>query len=465
MALTRRSSGSFVFATPHQHDSLLVLASGRVTKVRTAEPVEPLGRLLTDSGAIDRATLEQGLRAAQERNQRLGEALIQLDAVDRPVLERALREQLRRRLSWLAELPEESAFGFYADVDFLEDSPPCGSDPLSLIWHCLRDGRFPAPRQEAVLSALGARPLLLRTRAALDRFDLSPAERASIERLNVRPLALDALVADTGLSEGRARRLIYALLVTHQLLPQPLQSMPAPCASPSIAPDTATAAALRPSGALGPSSRPQTPSSRPQAPSSQPQVPSSWPQTPSSQPSSRSSMAPAPSTRSLQGPERVEHALERASRLVRERTRVEAAEESARAIEAAHAHIAKKQFADAERLAHAACKVDPSNAESLALHAWLRMQLGEHALPAGAVQIVAMLDRAVMKAPSSVPVRFYRAQVLKRLGRDEDAYKDFRFVARRAPEELDAVREVRLHLMRTRNKQQQSGVFSKFFLR
>jgi Tfp pilus assembly protein PilF len=150
---------------------------------------------------------------------------------------------------------------------------------------------------------------------------------------------------------------------------------------------------------------------------------------------------------------------------VRERTRAEGAEASALAIKAAHEHIAKKQFADAERLAHTACKADPGNAEHLALHAWLRMQIGEHAVPASAAQIVAMLDRAVMKAPTSIPVRFYRAQVLKRLGREEDAYKDFRFVARRAPQELDAVREVRLHLIRTRNKQQQSGVFSKLFLR
>jgi hypothetical protein len=113
----------------------------------------------------------------------------------------------------------------------------------------------------------------------------------------------------------------------------------------------------------------------------------------------------------------------------------------------------------------AACKADPTHAEHLALHAWLRMQNGDLAVPALAAQVVAALDRAVMKAPMSVSVRFHRAQVLKRLGRDDDAYKDFRFVARRAPDHLDAVREVRLHLIRTRNKQKQSGVFSKFFLR
>lgn len=417
LALERRANGTFVFEPPSSDRSALVVAGGRVTKVRTAEPVEPLGRLLTESGAIDGATLQQALRLAQERNDRLGDALVQLDALDRRVLEQTLREQLGRRLSWLGQLPEESSYGFYADVDFLEDRPECGMDPLALIWRCIRDGRGPQRRQEAVLSALGARPLRLSTRALLDRFELSPRERACFESLRTRPLTLEALVELTGLEYVRARRSVYALLMTRQLEPQPLASTPPPSLRPS-----------RPPASQAP--RPSQP-------------------------------APAEAPAS----ERVEHALERASRLVRERTRAEGAAEAARAIESARESIARKQFGEAEALVRKACGLDPSNPEHLALHAWLRMQNGELGVPALAAQIVAALDRAVMKAPTSIEVRLQRAQVLKRLGRDEDAYKDFRFVARRNPELIDAVREVRLHLMRTRNKQKQSGVFSKLFLR
>jgi tetratricopeptide (TPR) repeat protein len=163
--------------------------------------------------------------------------------------------------------------------------------------------------------------------------------------------------------------------------------------------------------------------------------------------------------------ERVEHALERASRLVREQARAEGAADAALAIEAAQACIARKQFAEAEPLARRACASDPGNPGYLALHAWLRMQNGELSVPALAAQILSALERAVIQAPNDVTIRFYRAQALKRLGRDEEAYKDFRFVARRAPDHIDAVREVRLHMMRTRNKQKQSGVFSKLFVR
>jgi tetratricopeptide (TPR) repeat protein len=413
LALERRLNGSFVFETPVSDRSALVVASGRVTKVRTAEPVDPLGRLLTDSGVIDDATLERGLRVAQERKDRLGDVLIQLDVVDRAVLEHTLREQLGRRLSWLGQLPEESAYGFYANVDFLEDRPECGVEPLGLIWRCIRDGHAMHPGQEAALSALGARPLRLRERAALERFDLSPDEMACLEGLRSRPLALDALITHTGLEATRARRLIYTLLITHQLDTEQRPSTTPARPSPSTAPPAAAGGGNSPSSA----------------------------------------------------PDRVEHALERASRLVRERARAEGAAAAASEIEAARASMEKKQFAEAEKLARNACKLDPNNAEHLGFHAWLRVQNGDLAVPALAVQVLSALDRAVMKAPASVSVRFYRAQVLKRLGRDEDAYKDFRFVARRAPDHLDAVREVRLHLMRTRNKQKQSGVFSKLFLR
>jgi len=441
LSLERRLSGSFVFETPVSDKSALVVLAGRVTKVRTAQTIDPLGRLLTDSGVIDPATLELGLRRAQEQQDLLGDALLQLDAVERSVLDRMLREQLGRRLSWLGQLPEQSAYGFYANVDFLDDRPPCGADPLALIWRCVRDGRAPQPRQESVLSSLGARPLSLRVRPALDRFELSDADRAWIDRLHQGPLSLDVWLARGGIEYVRARRLAYALLITRQLEVAGGRaiSLPPPSLRPLAAASEPPRATIAPPPSSSPGSRPAS------APPSAP--PRSGPP---------ESSAPA---------ERVEHALERASRLVRERARAEGAAEGARMMEVARDLMARKQISEAERLAQRACEADPSNPEHLAFHAWLRMQNGDLAVPALASQVVAALDRAVMKAPGSVSVRFYRAQVLKRLGRDDEAYRDFRFVARRAPEHLDAVREVRLHLMRTRNKQKQSGVFSKLFLR
>jgi hypothetical protein len=59
----------------------------------------------------------------------------------------------------------------------------------------------------------------------------------------------------------------------------------------------------------------------------------------------------------------------------------------------------------------------------------------------------------------------YRARVLQRLGRTDDAMRDFRFVANADPTHLEALREVRLHRLRSSQKISASGVFSKLFTR
>jgi len=461
-ALERRLSGSFVFEAPAGARSALVVARGRVTKLRTAEPVEQLGHLLEERGLLDDARLVRALRLAREHGQRLGDTLVRLHELRPEALDAALREQLGRRLCWLGQLPAESAYGFFADVDYLADRAALDTDPLALIWRCLRSGPAALPRQEALLAGLGERPLVLRQSAALERLPMSPGERRWLEALRARPRPLAALLPSGGVERAQLERLIGALLVLRQVgvEPEPGSLVPAsgnaaastaPSAPASTAPSARVAHTLLPPQSAHLASPPRSappPSSTPPATHAPPAA------------------APVPRSSSTRpAGDRVEHALERASRLVREQTRAEGAAAAALAIEQARQHLEHEEYAAAERLARKAAEADPGNAEILALHAWLRMSIGELATPALAAQIVGMLDRAVRKAPESVPVRSYRAQVLERLGRDEEAFRDYRFVARHAPEQIDAVRKVRLHLMRTRNEQKSSGIFSKLFLR
>jgi tetratricopeptide (TPR) repeat protein len=437
LSLERRISGSFVFTAPARRESTVVVASGRVVKVRPPEPVELLGTLLQQAGAVDHGVLEHALRLAKQGPGRLGEILLGLDAVDRATLERVSSEQLGRRLARIGRLPGETTFTFYADIDLLDDEPGCAGDPLSLVWRCLREGGSPE-RQQSLLGELADRPLRLRSNGAIERLELSAAERSWLAVLHAGPLPLQALLATAvELDAAAARQLVYALVVTRQLV--------VAASLDSARPDARASGVSARDG------------------SSAPHV-SLPPAAGSSEPAPPARRSPA-DRRRTDAPESVEHALERASRLVRERARAEGAAEAARAIEAAQTCIARKQFSEAAQLARKACDADPGNPEHLALHAWLRMQNGELSVPHLAAQIMSAFDRAALKAPASVSIRFYRAQALKRLGRDEEAYRDFRFVARRAPDHIDAVREVRLHMMRTRNEQKQSGVFAKLFSR
>jgi hypothetical protein len=89
---------------------------------------------------------------------------------------------------------------------------------------------------------------------------------------------------------------------------------------------------------------------------------------------------------------------------------------------------------------------------------------------------------AVAMSPENDKIRFYRAQILSRLGRKQEALVDYKFVVTKNPRNIDAQRELRLSEMRKSQisapapisgaAQQQSsapqskgGVFSKFFKR
>lgn len=457
LALDRKFHGSVVIKTPSSTKSAFFLDSGRVTKVRTAEPVEPLGRLLMTSGAIDRATLDAALHHASRQRDRLGASLLQLRAVPPLLLDATLAEQLARRVAWLGCLPEASIFGYYADIDFLQERPSCSADPLALIWRCVRDGAADNARQESMLAALERRPLRLHAEATPERFDLSPEELALADAMRSKPQLLAAAPHAFGIEEHRARRLVYALALTRHLDlgrdRRPVESVPPPkpsSMSPAAPPQPA--AMTRTPDSVSPATVP--PSRRPTAPAI---------------PAVRRSAPPrSGNLHSSPAVDRIEHALERAARsssrpvapVPDERT-----QQAERAYQAAQQCISRKQFERADIFARQAYEANPLSAEYLALHAWLRMQLGDLSHPLRASEIMAQLDRAAMKERESISIRFYRAQVLKRLGRDDDAYRDFRFVARRKPDLLDAVREVRLYEMRQRNQQKKASMLSKLFLR
>src|SRR4051812_17316045 len=80
-ALEQRLHGSLVFETPAGQKSALFIDAGCVTKARTADPVEPLGRLLVECRLIEPATLDTGLARAGLTGHRLGEVLVELAAV------------------------------------------------------------------------------------------------------------------------------------------------------------------------------------------------------------------------------------------------------------------------------------------------------------------------------------------------------------------------------------------------
>jgi tetratricopeptide (TPR) repeat protein len=407
-ALEQRAHGSFVFETSEGKKGALFVDAGCVTKARTPDAVEPLGRLLIEAQLVDAATIEAGLARAGQTKRRLGDALIELGKLTPEQLSAALADQLGRRISLLARWPGSSVYGFYAGRDYLTGWPACEAEPLALIWRALRDAPELSARQQATLSALTGRKLRLYPSSAPERLGLSESEQLVINALRTRPRAIEELLRAALLDGEKLKRLMYALTRTHQI-------------------------------DLGPSLAPPERASLPPA-----------------RPSGAQSLRPPSSLRPAERRSESAHSLHPSDPVVLARARAH--------YDAAREHVQRQQFEAAAPLARKASEEDSGNAEYLALHAWLRAQLGELQNPEQAALIVAALDRAALKDRESVSIRFYRGQVLNRLGREEEAQRDFRFVLRREPGHVDAARELRLHEMRKRAEKRPS-LLAKLFLR
>ncbi len=118
------------------------------------------------------------------------------------------------------------------------------------------------------------------------------------------------------------------------------------------------------------------------------------------------------------------------------------------AFQKAEVFLKRGNLALAEKEAELAFHNDPSQADHVALHVWIQAQKPNADLTDLAVQ----LEKAAKAEPNNLRVRWYRGQLLKRLGRTREALHDFRFIVERDPRHTDAHREVRLYAMRRGNR-------------
>lgn len=118
------------------------------------------------------------------------------------------------------------------------------------------------------------------------------------------------------------------------------------------------------------------------------------------------------------------------------------------AFQKAEVLLKRGNLALAEKEALIAFQNDPTQADHIALHVWIQAQKPA----ADLVDLAVQLEKAAKAEPNNLRVRWYRGQLLKRLGRMREALHDFRFIVERDPRHTDAHREVRLYAMRRGNK-------------
>jgi curved DNA-binding protein CbpA len=215
--LDRRLSGTLVMETPAGQKSALTVKDGVPVKARAPQPGLELGTLLSVLGAADSASVERALGLARRDGLLLGAALVRMGAVPQRVVESTLAEQLARRILWMCALPPESAFGFYAGTDYLKRNggPGVETDPLSLLWRCLRDHSSDR-RVALVMERLSRAPLRLHVHSQVDRFGFDLDERLLVEQLRTS-CTYATLLQRPGLDVPRLSRVLYALTLTRHL--------------------------------------------------------------------------------------------------------------------------------------------------------------------------------------------------------------------------------------------------------
>jgi curved DNA-binding protein CbpA len=475
-----------------------------------------------------------------------GQILLESGKIDAAGLERGLRIQIARKLGHLfSARPATTTYAYYDAVDFLgryggPDLHPI--DPLPTIWAGLRANPS-QPHLEAALERMADTPLRLRGGADLSRFDFSRVEVEVVERLRQAPTSPSEL-AKAGLDVRATRLLVYAMLLLKQFEP----AVRAPTAGVGATFTPASMPASIPSAARGVAPPSQVAAARSSSSTSQliAAVTASIP--PAAAPDSAQHAISLPTKAATAtgalSPEltaRRQEIVERAAKISKEnffqilgladtstadqakiayfqlvkrwhpdrlppelasmrdevgrvfaliaeayqtltdaekrgryvqlikdgggtpedQAAVQRALEAAGAFQKADFYLAKGNFAEAEIHANRAFELDSKETDHIAIWSWVQANKAERRDSGKYDDLLKLLDQALADAPRSERARFVRGMILKAAGRMGDAMRDFREVAEQNPRHVDAVREVRLYAMRNdrerRTKDEGSG--------
>jgi tetratricopeptide (TPR) repeat protein len=242
-ARDRKMTGSIV-VTIHPNDpeefasldvagiSTLVLESGAIVALQTPSQTETLGWVLHQQGTISEDVFVQ----VQDALTRLGadevSTLLRLRAADTVSIQYGLRELARRRTIALFGLPQ-GHYAYYANVDLLAGSGRLRGpeDVFPIVWR----GFMAQPPEEsaiqAVIEKLGKRLLKLKDGHELEAFEFGEELGLAPTQLRTAPSGIDQLM---GLAPepSTVRSMIYLLALTKQVEVAPVQTAVAPVMPP-----------------------------------------------------------------------------------------------------------------------------------------------------------------------------------------------------------------------------------------
>jgi curved DNA-binding protein CbpA len=502
-ALVLRPEGDNVAA----HADVITLVDGMPAKIRVADPIEHLGRILVELGAIDDAAYNESLMALGRGEGLQGQLLLAAGKIDAATLERAMRLQIARKLGHLFGRPLSTTYAYYEGADFLgryggpELFPV---DPSAIVFTGVRAAPS-QPHLEATLEKMAGAPLRLRSGADLKAYDLTRGERDLLDLLKMSSMTIDQLV-QSGVADARtARVLVYGLLLLKQIEPAVVQA--APSSAPAAVAAVKVALKRMPTGAStivetgGGDGREENapPSSRRRvAPVAAPddprrteiqtraasiakedyfhilgiakgaeaeeaknayfQLAKRWhpDRLPAELADLRDDCAKvftlmAEAYQTLSDADRRTRYLEvlnTGGGTPEDQAEVARVMEAANSFQKAEFFTQKGQLTEAEPYAARAFELEPAEPDYVAVWCWIEANKPERRELGKYDDLLAKLDKTLADAPACERARYFRGMILKTSGRMGDAIRDFREVVEKNPRHVDATREVRLYNMR-----------------
>ena len=137
-----------------------------------------------------------------------------------------------------------------------------------------------------------------------------------------------------------------------------------------------------------------------------------------------------------------------------DQAKIHAILEAAMEFQKAEILLKRNDTSQAFELAKKAHALDPEQADYLAMVTWLDAQRPEWIGREKTLEKIAVLDRCIKLSVNSERAYFWRGMLYKRIDETSKALKDFKKASELNPRNLDAMREVRLHNIRSESRGQ-----------
>jgi len=498
-SLDRLLTGTLVLEESQGKRHAIYFDGGGPSKAKIQDPVLFLGRVLVEQKAITEEAYERTLVQATARGQLHGQLLLEQGLIDEHALREGLREQLSRQVLWMFGLPPDTLFGYYDRLNFLEHWGGDGvrAKPLALIWRGVRE-YVHVGHMEEVLGRFGEQLILLHVDAPIRRFHFDRREQSIIDVLRAKPQPLSELLGRGLADPAYVRRLVYAMLITRQLesgitgvepigvdeapsssrlqvasalpLPRAPQQSAAGGGSPAPAPvaapkpiespeQAAFRAEIQERAAHGSADYYELLGVEPEAiptviQAAFFQLAKKWhPDRLGPELADVRDLASKVFSRMSEAHQILSDAARRkeydelrkhGGGSAEEQEEVQRVLRAATAFQKAEVLMKRNNLPAALEEARKAVELDPSQADYIALLAWLESTQ----LNANLEEILARVEKAQRLEPNNTRIRWYRGSLLKRMGKNGKAIGDFRFIVENDPRHTDAQREIRLYDMR-----------------